>query len=31
MIDQHGLPGLRVTRLQEYRDMDTIDGFGAGD
>lgn len=22
MIDRHGLPGLRVTRIQEYRDRD---------
>ncbi|MCB9959893.1 MAG: DUF1153 domain-containing protein [Rhodospirillaceae bacterium] len=31
LIDQHGIPGLRVTRLQEYRDAVTVDGFGAGE
>ena len=31
LIDQHGIPGLRVTRLQEYRDGANVDGFGAGE
>ena len=31
LIDQHGIPGLRVTRLQEYRESITVDGFGAGE
>ena len=31
LIDQHGIPGLRVTRLQEYRESLTVDGFGAGE
>ena len=29
LVSQHGLAGLRVTRLQEYRDSDTVDGFGS--
>ena len=26
MIEKHGLPGLRVTRLQDYRDRDSTPG-----
>lgn len=29
MIDRHGLPGLRVTRIQEYRHRDEQDGLSA--
>ena len=28
MIDRHGLPGLRVTRIQEYRERDDGDETG---
>lgn len=30
MIDRHGLPGLRVTRIQEYRHRDDSDPLGQG-
>ncbi len=31
LIDSHGMAGLRSTRLKDYRDADTADGFGAGE
>lgn len=30
MIDRHGLPGLRVTRIQEYRDRDEPETLSVG-
>ena len=30
LIDTHGMPGLRTTRLQHYRDPEAMDAFGGG-